>query len=271
MIKIEDRWVDVPAGGALEFATREIYYTFGDLVKLNRKSLHKFGRNESVGTTEEDINHNGIEPVHSTTNSITVASSSSAADTTQTVRVEGMYLDGSDNFIFSFQDVALNGQNNVTLSQPLCRVTRIANTSSATATAGDVYVHEGGATTGGVPNDLGTVGNVMVQSDQTTLFAGTAISSTNYFLMTRYYAYVGASTPTADAVDVRLKIRDKDGVYRTVSVITISPSHEGEHTIDPPLIISPNTDIDLVAVTNSGTASVSAGFMGYFADILTQV
>lgn len=215
MIKIEDRWVDVPSGGALEFATREIYYTFGDLVKLNRKSLHKFGRNDSVGTTEEYINHNGIEPVHSTTNSITVASSSSAADTTQTVRVEGMYLDGNDDFIFAFQDVALNGQNNVTLSQPLCRVTRIANIASTTATAGDVYIHEGGATTGGVPNDLGTVGNVMVQADQATLFAGTAISSTNYFVMTSFYAYIGAATPTADAVDIRLKLRDKDSVYRT--------------------------------------------------------
>ena len=270
MIKIRDRWVNVPAGGPLEFAAREIYGDTQQYVEFNRKSLHKFGRNEGASTTEEDVNYNGIEPSHPTTNAVDTVTSTNAGDTTQTVRIEGMYLDGNDDFVFSVQNIALNGQTEVPLSQNLARCTRIANVASATAIAGDVYVFDNASgSTNGVPNVTADIGNVMVQADQTTLFAGTSIAATNYFVCTGFYAYVGAATPTADAVDIRFKIRNKDSVYRTVTVLTISPTIEAEHKFEPYLIIGPNSDIDITAVTNSGTASVSAGFSGYFADIIT--
>lgn len=270
MIKIRDRWINVPAGGPLEFAAREIYGDTQQYVEFNRKSLQKFGRNESADTTEGYVNYNGIDPSHPTTNAINTVTSTNAGDTTQTVRIEGMYLNGNDDFIFTVQNIALNGQTEVPLSQNLARCTRIANTSSTTITAGDVYVFDNtSGSTGGVPTVTADIGSIMSQVDQTTLLAATSIASTNYFVCTGFYAYVGAATPTADAVDIRLKIRNKDSVYRTVCVVTVSPNHESEHAFEPYLIIGPNSDIDITAVTNSGTASVSAGFSGYFADIIT--
>lgn len=271
MIKVNGRnlpQLDVP-NSKIEHAAAEIYRSYGDKVTINRKSLHKFGANQSVPTgTAEDICWDGIEPLHALTNSIDSVSSSSAADTTQTVRVEGMYFDGNNDFRFSAQNVALNGQNKVTLAQPLCRVTRIANVASTTVTAGDVYVYADGAITGGVPNDLATVGNIMPLEHQSTMFAGTSIAVTNYFLLTSMQAGSGLGGTKDTYVDVLLEVRNKDSVYRTVNIMTIS-TNAGANQIefDPPLIIPPNSDIDLVAVSGIAGASISAGFNGYFADI----
>ena len=270
-VKIYDRNImslDI-ASSPLQHAASEILQSYGQQTRIRRKSLHKFGANLSVGTTSEDINWDGIEPFHSTTNSITTVSSSSAADTTQTVRVEGLYLDGNDDFIFSAQNVALNGQNQVTLSQPLARVTRIANVASTTATAGDVYVYATGTATGGVPDNLNTVGNIMPFEHQSTMFAGTSIASTNYFILTSMQAG-GALSGTKDTyVDIALEVRDKDSVYRTVNIFTINTS-QGATQINfaTPLIIPPNSDIDMTAKSLAAGAAVTAGFNGYFADII---
>jgi len=257
------------ASSPLQYAATEIYHSYGDQTRIRRKSLHKFGANLSVSTSEEDINWDGIEPVHSTTNSITVASSSSAADTTQTIRVEGMYFDGNDDFVFSAQNVALNGQSQVTLAQPLCRVTRIANVASATVTAGDVYVYESGTATGGVPDDLNTVGNIMPFEHQSTMFAGTSIAASNYFILTSMQAGGSLSGTKDTYVDIQLEVRDKDSVYRTVNIFTINTS-QGATQIEftTPIIIPPNSDIDMTAVSSAAGASVTAGFNGYFADIV---
>ena len=253
----------------MAFAKSEILQSYGHTAVVRRKSLHKFGANLSVGTTTEDINWDGIEPVHSTTNSITVASSSNSGDTTQTVRVEGMYFDENDDLLFSAQNVVLDGQNQVTLSQPLCRVTRIANVASATATAGDVYVYETGTATNGVPDDLDTVGNIMPFEHQSTMFAGTSISSNNYFILTSMQAG-GALSGTKDTyVDILLEVRDKDSVYRTVNIFTINTSQGSSQIVfDTPIIIPPNSDIDMTAVSLAAGASITAGFNGYFADIV---
>ena len=257
------------ASSSMEHAATEIYNSYGDEVVVRRKSLHKFGANQSIGTATEDINWDGIEPLHSTTNSITVASSSDAGDTTQTVRVEGMYFDENDDFIFSAQDVALNGQNQVTLSQPLCRVTRIANVASATATAGDVYVYESGTATNGVPDDLDTVGNIMPLEHQSTMFAGTSVSSTNYFILTSMQAGGSLSGTKDTYVDILLEVRDKDSVYRTVNIFTVNTSNGATQIhFDTPIIIPPNSDIDMTAASLAAGASITAGFNGYFADIV---
>lgn len=256
------------ASSPLEHAVLEIMNSYGDVVRINRKTLHKFGANQDVGTTAEDINWDGIEPVHSTTNSIDTFSSSNAADT-QTLRVEGMYFDGNNDFIFSAQNITLTGQTQGTLSQPLCRVTRIANVASATATLGDVYVYEAGTATGGVPNDLNTVGNIMPFEHQSTMFAGTSVASTNYLLITNVHMGAGLGGTKNTYVDVTLEIRDKDSTYRTVNIWTINTASSGiSFELDPPLIIPPNTDIDMTAKGLAAGSFITAGFDGYFADIV---
>ena len=247
-------------------AAAEIFQSYGHRTKIGRKSLHKFGRFETLGVTENDINYLGLDPVHSATNSITTVSSASASDTTQTITVEGMTISGNA-LTFASQTVALNGQAKVTLATPLSRVTRIANVLGPVATLGDVYVYEDGTITGGIPTDLDTVGNVMAATDQSTLFAGTSISSTNYFILTGYWAYLGKKTNAF--ADIRFKTQAVGtGFYRTRSMGSISNSGGLDKLMVPYLIISPNTDIDITGAGSTTNIDVFAGFEGFFADII---
>jgi len=256
------------ASSMLEAVVQEIFYSYGDTTVVRRKSLHKFGANQDVGTTGEDINWDGIEPLHSTTNSIDTFSSSDNSDT-QTLRVEGMYFDANNDMFFAAQNITLTGQTQGTLSQPLCRVTRIANVANATATLGDVYVYEAGAATLGVPNNLATIGNIMPFEHQSTMFAGTSVASTNYLAITNVHMGAGLGGTKNTYVDVTLQIRDKDSVYRTVNIWTVSTASSGvSFELNPPLIVPPNSDIDLTATGLATGAYITAGFDGYFADIL---
>ena len=256
---------DIQSVNLIDLAVNEIESTYGDRVRVNRKSLHKFGRFESVGTSEVDINYLGIDPVHSDTNSITHFSSTNAADN-QTLRVEGFTISGTE-LTFVVQNITLNGQTKTALATPLSRVARIANTASLTPTLGDVYIYEDGAITGGIPDDPGTVGNVMPATDQSTLFAGSSVAHNNFFICTGYWAYLGKKT-TAYA-DIRFKTQKVDAsFYRTVSISNISNYGGIEHRFEPYLIIPPNTDIDLTAVGSTSGIDVFAGFDGFFADII---
>ena len=190
----------------MAFLLSEIKSTYDDSCVINRKSLHKFGRHDDLDTAdlEAEINYLGIDPVLSETNSITHFSSSDASDT-QVIRVEGCTI-SSGVLTFTTQDITLAGQTKTALTTPLGRVTRIANIASTVETNGDVYVYEDGTVSGGggIPTDLTTVGNVMSAADQSTLFAGTSIASTNYFLCNGFYAYLGRRT--SGFADIRFKI-----------------------------------------------------------------
>lgn len=257
------------ARSSLDFTNREIQNRFGQNTAINRKSLHKFGQNAVVVQAEALVNYGGIDALLSSTNSIDAVSSSAAGDTSQTVTVEGLYLDGSSDLVYHTQDVALNGQTDAALTQALARVVRIANVSSATVTAGDVYVHEGGATTGGIPDNLATVGNVMVANDQTTLYAGMSVEASVYLVVTGFYAFMGQASPSGAIVDVRLKVRDKDSVFRTIQTISISDTNPAQVAFDPYFIVSGNSDLQIVAESSSASDTVvSAGFNAYYADVV---
>ena len=248
----------------LGHAVSEIFQTFGDVVQTGRKSLFKFGEHANLGTTSTTINYLGIDPVRPSTNSITHFSSDDAADT-QVLRVEGMTISGSD-LTFSVQNITLNGQTKTALTTPLARVTRIANVQvGQTATLGDVYIYEDGAVTGGIPNDLTTVGNVMPADDQSTLFAGTSVASTNYFLATQWKAHVARKT--AAFVDLRFQIAPVGGIFRTVQTSTAARENSVVISGNPAFIIPPNHDIRIVGTSSATNTDCHSSFDGYFADI----
>ena len=65
-----------------------------------------------------------------------------------------------------------------------------------------------------------------------------------------------------------MKKRVVGSVYRTVQVVGIGDSSPAEHKFNPPLIIEPNSDIDMRAIGSTTNLDVCAGFDGYFADIV---
>lgn len=255
---------DTLPSSEMDFAADEIFATYGDKVRVNRKSLIKFGRFDSLGTTETEITNVGATETYLTTNGIDKISSSDAADT-QTIRIEGMSI---SNGVITFvaQTAVLDGQNKVTLDTPLYRATRITNNSSG-ATAGDVYVYEDTAIVAGVPSDSSKIHAKMEQTDQSTLKACTSVVSSNYFVMSSLHATVGKKTSAV--VDLRFRTSSGNGAhFKTSFVKSLSDGFPLDLDFHPYLIIPPGSDISVTGVASTTNVDVAAFFTGYFADIV---
>ena len=196
-----------------------------------------------------------------TTNAIDTLSSSDAGDT-QDVIVEGHYFSGSD-LIFTVQSTTLNGQNKVTLTQPLARATRFFN-NSGTDFAGTIYCYEDSAITNGVPDDINTIHLQGTGTDNQSFKAATAISFQDYWLITQLYAVVNEKT--AGTVDFKFQIAEQNKVFRTR--VPGSASSDGPAfavKLNPVLIVRPNSDFRISAVASAANTSVEAWANGYLA------
>jgi len=251
-----DNWFD--------FVRQEILATYGDEVTINRKSLHKFGRAEAIGTSETSVNVLSRTELLPADNTIDTISSTNASDV-QTISVEGMVLNVDATISFNTQDVTLNGQNKVVLSTPLFRVTRL-NNISVSATAGDVYVYEDTAISNGIPSDLDFWHGTMDSDAQSTLKASTTVSSDNYFVITRWDAFVNRQQ--AAAVDFRLKF-NACGEHLRTRLLMSSRNTSSQATIEfkPFIIVPPKHDILVTAISSSNGTAVNSSFFDFFADI----
>lgn len=252
---VYDQWMSL--------AIREIYETYGHVVKIGRKSLHKYGRYDSVGTSLVDLNYGGYDLVHSSTNSIDKISSSSTSDTAVSVTIEGMTI-SNGIYTFASQTASLNGQNKVTLTTPIATCTRI-RPSGTTAVVGNVFAYEDGTISGGVPTDTSTIGNVLEAIGQSTFASGSSIAGNNYFIMTKWYAYMNKKTDAQ--ADVYLTWRDVGGVYITREVRGITRSQPIDSIFQPYQIVKPNSDFDISALASTTGVDITAGVYGVFADI----
>lgn len=248
-------------------AVKDIKAQFDDDVVLGRKSLHKFGANEDVGTAIADISLTAQigddREALQTSNTINTISSANASDV-HDITIEGMALSGGD-FTFVKQVATLNGQNKVTLETPLARCTRLQNLNGA-ATLGRVYAYRDTAISGGVPTDTSMIHNILARDDETSLRAATSIASNNYFICTGLYASLDKTNSTK--VKVRFAYGKQGKVFKTKTVQSTTQSDRISHEFKPPLIIEPNSDIVMTAESSSSGTAVYAGFSGVFADIV---
>lgn len=174
-------------------------------------SVYKFGDNPDIDTasTPEDVWNFGGAYTYSTTADIDTLSSSSAADTGQTIVVIGQTADYTE----VTQAIVTNGQSKVTLTTPLWRVYRLFNVSGA-ALAGTLYCYVDGATTGGVPNVASTVRAIIDDGDNQTMMA--------LYTVPRYYtgwlvqAALSFSREAISTVSLvySFAIRNPGGVFR---------------------------------------------------------
>lgn len=252
-----------------ELVRAEIKATYNHDVTINRKTLKKYGRNAAVSTTEVDVTTNGGTEVHVFTNAIDSLSSDTIADTNIPIYIEGMTIN-EDDLTFISQVVntnASNGRTRVALTTPLAQTTRVRG-----LTTGQVFIYENTALTNGKPTDTTKIHNTLVPGDNTSLKASTAIASTNYFILTNYWATIGRTSGGTAGVDIRLKIATFGNAalgnnFYTAEVRTISLNQSVDHDFGPYIIIPPNSLISITAIASTGTQDVKAGFEGFFADI----
>lgn len=256
--------------GTLERAIRRIESQFGDTVLLKDKGLLKFGRNGSVGTSTETVmglQGSEVHETYATTNAIDSISSSDNGDT-QSVTIEGHYFDGSNNLVFTSQDVTLQGNTKVPLTTDLCRATRLANNGSDFA--GTVYVYEDDTTTTpGIPDTDSKVHVVSEPGYNQSLKASTSISYQDYYIILALRGSTNRKS-TSTFVDFELQTRQLSGTtglaFRTQELWTVS-NVSGSFQLDlpEPIIIPPNSDVRIVATSTASATAVTASMNGVLA------
>lgn len=250
---------------------------YGDVVsaEAKKKALLKFGANPNVDTSWATIWYTGKDQAHETyaadnSNPVDSISSASASDT-EIVSIEGHTM-SAGNRTFVVQQATLNGQNAVTLTTPLNRVTRVRHAQqSSTNLVGEIYVYESTALTSGKPTDTTkihlTVPAFSVTNSNNSQKASTSLSSTDYWIVTSYHSGLQEKAPNIIA-NVKLQWRPVGGVWIDAgdpAVLSSGMCHE--ISFHPYFIIPKNSDVRLIAISNTLDTEISGGVSGYLATI----
>ena len=233
--------------------------------------IHKFGfagdfdQTDGFATVWDGANDADIAQMqytYSTSNAIDSISSTDTGDT-QDIEIQGLYDDGSGNWLISNQTVTLTGQTRVALSQPLIRVFRMVNVNTVDI-AGFVYCYENTALSAGRPVDTTKIRAVIENGNNQTLMAVYTIpSGTTGYMRDWYASTAGANRATNYIIDLRA--RPMGGVFQVKhrSALDIGGTTYIQHKYEEPEVFSAKTDIEmrckLTAVGVTG-AAVSSGF-----------
>lgn len=273
------------------YAMREIRSSYGIGVDVEgkAKSLNKFGRtlnaDNGVKTTVADLiggDGSAANETFATDNTVDYAVSSSNSDTGVMV-VEGHTVDTSTgDMTFVVQNVTLTGQTPAALPTPLFRCTRayVKNgtyASPASNLAGNVSIYDSAAATGvtlGVPDLVAGVkclvrgASGINQSEK----CATAISKNDFWLVTALRVECQRGNSNTVTVDVDVEFREVGGVWRPLgfemSLRTASQSAIFA-TFAPYRIIPRNSDVRMVATSNTNDTAVSGSIDGVLAAVVS--
>jgi len=171
-------------------------------------------------------------------------SSSSAADVGQVIAVAG--LDGDYNEVIRIG--VLNGQSQVALDGELLRV-HAAQNFSGTALAGDVYIAESGATTGGVPDTTSEIKAKIIQGIGVTHQFTYTVPAGKTIYFTEQVFILGKNRD----VDGLLRVRFFGGVFLTTTLAPIYQNITNIH-LSVPFSIGEKSDFELsYSSSNAGT------------------
>jgi len=214
--------------------------------------INKFGRNQDIDTTSEDVWDGGGIYTFSTTADITHAVSASASDTFD-IRVIGL----DTNWDEVIQDVTLTGTTAVALTTPLIRCYRAYNIS-ATAALGNIQVGVG-TTTGSF--SAANLRAQITQGFEQTLMAIYSIPRGKTGYATNFWASLNRTGASA-SVDTTVNIRNFGGVFRallTTGCIT-SATSLFQRDWNPYPAIEEKTDVKISAISSANNTDISAGF-----------
>ncbi len=251
-------------------ALNRILADYGDTVSVKNKakSLLKFGRNTNVGSvsTGYTIWWTGQDQTHETyvadnINSIDTLSSSSGSDTMQ-VTVEGHTMTGG-NRTFVTQNKTLVGQGKATLDTPLNRLTRIYVSGGTSNNVGEIYGYEDTSLTSGKPTDTTKIHITVPVGKNQSEKASTSLSSTDYWIITNFEGSLVEKT--SSFADIELQVREVGSVFRPRNDV-VADGSGGSYNFKPYLIIPPNADVRLIAVSDSTSREVSGSIQGFLAN-----
>lgn len=224
--------------------------------------VHKFGSNEAVGTSYEDIWMAGGVHTNLTAATLLEVASSSANDASpsgtgaRTIRIEGV----DANWAEVSEDVTLNGQTPVTTTTEFLHVNRvyILTAGSSATNEGDIYIADDVTDwTAGVPDTASAIEATIEDNHGQTQQA-------IYHIPAGYTAYITKGYVTAAAgktvtFQFVLRTTSADPVERVLFEGTIKDA-EFINDYVPYSAIPEQSIVFVRAKVDSTSAEVSAGF-----------
>lgn len=250
-ILIELRGIPVPIDYFVEVSSGHI----PGLVDVTQEA-----RSLNVGDTAFQTlwDHTG-DKKYFTENTQLYASSSSALDVGNSIRIEGL----NDDYDLGITSVILNGQTSVAIPGGLFFRVREAFGDGGNPLVGDVYIHEGGATTGGVPNDPTEVqSKIPLAVFESGDFASTNMTHNGFFTVPAGFdVHLLSLIPsTSKNTDVRMDIRKREfGESSWSSLFTNwAYSGPGPITISNRARIQEKADIEIRVMSGNPDGEFSA-------------
>lgn len=214
-------------------------------------SNNKFGYNNSVGTSQEEIwNVGGVEAYLSSAETMNIVSTSVEDDADKNPAGTGAYtltIVGLDNDWEPVSEtISLNGQSNVLTTNSYLRVFRmIVNTAGST-----------GSNVGTITATASTASSVHAQinpTDNQTLKINFSTPAGKYGLITG--SEIGCAKN--DDCEIRFKIRPLGEVFQTKRLLNFyQVTVNFEDFI--PILIPPKSDVTMTALSAAGGVKVSA-------------
>lgn len=223
---------------------------YGVQVRKNlwaEKGLYKFGYNSSVGTSAETIWDNGGTYSYPASASVMKVSSDTTGDT-PVVTISGLDEDYNE----ASETVTVTGQTAVSTTTSFIRVFR-AKVDSSEPT-GNIYVGTGTVTTG-VPANV--FAKINAGENQTLMAIWTVPAGYTAYILAASVA--SGTTLSNKYTEARLKVRPSGGVFQTKEVLTFQNSYV-ETVLHMPTVVTEKSDIEVQALTSSGTDAISATF-----------
>lgn len=226
----------------------------------NNSALIKFGRNQDVSSTGEDIwNGGGVytgQPASYTPELVTVVSSSvddAAAGTgARTVRIEG--LKTSTSTVYETEDITLNGTTPVDSVDTWWRVNR-----AYVLTAGSGGANAGTLTCAAKVTTSNVFMVMPVGVNQTAIAAWTVPYGSQAIIKT--IGFAGGRTTGTTIANAGLFTRTQGGVYRRRHTLTAGNGVSAVRQFVTGLLCAAGDDIKMRVTSASAN---SGDFLGYF-------
>lgn len=215
--------------------------------KWPEKGLFKFGYNSTISTSMSTVWSGGGLYSYPTSASAMGVSSEDDAD------VSVVTIDGLDeNYNRVSETVTLNGQTPVFTTASFIRVFR--GTVDSVEPAGDIWVGTG-TVTGGTPANK--YAHISVGENQTLMAVWTVPAGYTAYILS---CTVSTGTEASNKyLTARLKVRPFGGVPQTKEVFSLARQSVQSY-MHFPTVVSEKSDIEICAITSSGTDAVSATF-----------
>lgn len=213
-------------------------------------AVYKFGFNSAISTDEETVwDGGGIYSYISTAGSVSVISSD-AADDIDGTGAQKITIQGLDaNWLPKSLEVDMDGTSSTTVASTFIRVFRafVSQAGSGEVNAGDITLSIGGTTVAKISADMGQ-----------TLMAVYTVPAGFTAYITQWSFSSGASASNK-YLDGRLIVRKNAGIIQTKARATVQNTAFVQD-LPKATVVSEKDDIEVRAVTSSGTDAVSGTF-----------